>query len=231
MMKLMRRFRDLGIEGGMARWYDRNTKEHRLNEMRCYAKEVAGYIEDGDTVLEIAPGPGYLSIELARLNDYGITGVDISKNFVEIARKNAREAGVKVTFRQGNVSDLPIADETIDFVICTAAFKNFKEPLKALHEISRVLKPEGIALIVDMNRGVSNQEIDAFTNSIGVKGMEAIFMKSTFKFFLKKGAYTSDGFVELISKTPFKNYEIKKLGIALYVYLRKQKVAETVDAY
>ena len=45
-------------------------------------------------------------------------------------------------------------DNSFDFIICTAAFKNFKEPLRALNQMCRVLKSGGNALIVDMNRDI-----------------------------------------------------------------------------
>src|ERR687886_616577 len=128
MMKIQRRFKDIGIEGMAARWYDNNTRKHRLTEMRGYAREVAKHIQDGCSVLEVAPGPGYLAIELAKLGNYKIIGLDISKDFVAIARRNAKEADVEVEFRYGSVADIPFPDNTFDFVICTAAFKNFKEP-------------------------------------------------------------------------------------------------------
>jgi ubiquinone/menaquinone biosynthesis C-methylase UbiE len=88
MMKLQGRFKDLGIGGKTARWYDNNTRKSRLAEMKAYAIEVAKHIQDGCSVLEVAPGPDYLAIELAKLGKYKIIGLDISKDFVEIARRN-----------------------------------------------------------------------------------------------------------------------------------------------
>lgn len=223
MMKLLRRFQDLGIGGITAHWYDNNTKRSRLEEMNAYAKEVAKHIQDGCCVLEVAPGPGYLAIELAKLGKYRIIGLDISEDFVEIARRNAIEAGVEeqIEFRQGTVADIPFPDNTFNFVICTAAFKNFKEPLNALNQMHRILQPGYTALIIDMNRNISNQQIDVFTRNMGVKGMEAFFTRLTFKYFLRNGAYTKDDFINLISKTAFKEYDIKEEGIGLRVYLRK----------
>jgi ubiquinone/menaquinone biosynthesis C-methylase UbiE len=125
MMKLQRRFKDLGIRGITARWYDNNTRKSRLAEMKAYAKEAAKHIQDGCSILEVAPGPGYLAIEIAKLGKYKIIGIDISKDFVEIARRNVKEAGVEVEFRQGSAGDIPFPDSTFDFIICTAAFKNF----------------------------------------------------------------------------------------------------------
>jgi ubiquinone/menaquinone biosynthesis C-methylase UbiE len=220
-MKLQRRFKDIGIEGTSARWYDNNTRRHRLAEMRKYAKEVAKHIHNGCSVLEIAPGPGYLAIELAKLGNYKIIGLDISKDFVEIGRRNVKEAGVEVEFQLGSVADIPYPDNTFDFIICTAAFKNFKEPFEALSEIYRVLKSGGTSLIVDMSRNASNQQIEVYTENLGVKGIDRLFMKFILKYFLKNGAYTKDEFINLISKTAFKGYDIKEEGIGFYIYLRK----------
>src|ERR671930_2167110 len=95
MMKQQRRFKDIGIGGRTARWYDKNTRKSRLAEMKDYAKEASKYLNDGSSVLEIAPGPGYLTIELAKLGICKkIIGLDISKDFVQIAQRNAKEAGV-----------------------------------------------------------------------------------------------------------------------------------------
>jgi ubiquinone/menaquinone biosynthesis C-methylase UbiE len=221
MMKLQRHFKDIGIEGRSARWYDNNTRKHRLAEMKEYAKEVAKHIHDGCSVLEVAPGPGYLAIELAKLSNYKIVGLDISKDFVEIARRNAKEAGVEVEFRQGSVADIPFPDNTFDFIICTAAFKNFKEPFKALSQMYRVLRSGGNALIIDMNRNASNPQIEDYTENMGAKGTEKLFMKFILKYFLKNGAYTKDEFINLISKTAFKEYDIKEEGIGFYIYIRK----------
>jgi ubiquinone/menaquinone biosynthesis C-methylase UbiE len=162
-MKQQRRFKDIGIEGRSARWYDNNTRRHRLAEMKEYAKEAARYIHDGCSVLEVAPGPGYLAIELGKLGKFRIIGLDISKDFVEIARRNAKEAGVEVEFRHDSADDIPFPDNTFDFIICTAAFKNFKEPFKALSQMYRVLSSGGTALIIDMDRNASSQQIEDYT--------------------------------------------------------------------
>src|SRR5579872_5689474 len=152
MMRFFRRFGDMGIEGAQANYYDKISREHRIGEIKEQAKEVAGHIKAGDSVLEIAPGPGYFSIELAKLGKYKITGMDISKDLVEICIRNSKEAGVEIDFLQGNVSSMPFNANVFNFIICVLAFKNFNEPRKALQEMFRVLKPGGTALIMDLNR-------------------------------------------------------------------------------
>ena len=51
--------------------------------MQSYAKEVSRFITEKSTVLEVAPGPGYFAIELAKMSNYHITGMDISPDFSE----------------------------------------------------------------------------------------------------------------------------------------------------
>ena len=168
LLKHQRRFKDVGIGGLAARWYDGNTRKNRLGEMRMYADIVSEYVNDGSHILEVAPGPGYLAMETAKLGKCNeITGLDISEDFVQIAKENAQKAGVfeKIKFLQGNVANIPINNNEFDFIICVAALKNFKKPLAALEEMYRVLKPEGTALIVDMNRDVSDRQIEEYLKS------------------------------------------------------------------
>ena len=64
---------DRAIEGVMAKWYAANTAE-MMNEYAELAQRISREIEPGSQVLEVAPGPGYFCIELARLGPYTITG-------------------------------------------------------------------------------------------------------------------------------------------------------------
>ena len=76
---------------------------------------------------------GYLSINLANLGNYKVTGLDISKTLVEIEKRNVKEAGVKVEFKQGDASNMPFENDKFDFIVCTAAFKNFTKPIKTFN--------------------------------------------------------------------------------------------------
>src|SRR5580658_4790714 len=131
-------YKGLGMEGLTAKWYASLTRKS-MEDFKALAKRVAQNLPPTARVLEVAPGPGYFAIELARLGDYRITGLDISRTFVEIARRNAWEAGVAVDFQQGNAAAMPFANGSFDFVLCRAAFKNFSQPLWALKEMHRVL--------------------------------------------------------------------------------------------
>ncbi len=217
MMKFFRRFQDLGLKGAQAKLYDKNTREFRIGEMKEEAKEVAKHIKDGDSVLEVAPGPGYLSIELAKLGKYKITGIDISSDIIEIAARNAKEAGIEIDLRQGNASSMPFQESMFNFIICVLAFKNFKEPLKSLHEMYRVLKSGGTALIMDLDRNASKQVMQTLVKNMGLKGMNAFFARTI----QKNGAYTKKEFETFISQTKFKEFDIQDSNIGFSIYLRK----------
>src|SRR5262245_14531482 len=93
-------YRGLAMEGIIARWYARNTA---TRDHRATAELVAARAKSGGRILEVAPGPGYLAIELAKLG-FRVSGLDISRSFVEIANDNARRAGVHIAFHHGNAA-------------------------------------------------------------------------------------------------------------------------------
>jgi hypothetical protein len=66
-------YKGLAMEGIIASWYARTTFKD-LKRHKLVAAQVAPKIPAGGSVLEIAPGPGYFCIELAKLGDFRITG-------------------------------------------------------------------------------------------------------------------------------------------------------------
>jgi ubiquinone/menaquinone biosynthesis C-methylase UbiE len=208
------------MEGVIAAWYAQVTAKS-LGEFRDDASRVAARLHTGDRVLEIAPGPGFLAIELAKLGRYRISGVDISHSFVRIATENAARAGVAVSFQQGDAAALPLATDTIDFIICRAAFKNLSDPLGAIREMHRVLRPGGTVLIIDMRNDVSDGEISGQVKKLRVGAINAFITKIIFKHILKKRAYSGADFARMLAVTPFGGGEIAELPFGLEVRLAK----------
>jgi ubiquinone/menaquinone biosynthesis C-methylase UbiE len=220
MMKWARRFKDLGIEGKKARQYDDFSREYRMGDFKEYASLAASHVGEGGSVLEVATGPGYFCTELAKLGDFKITGLDISNDLVEIARANARQAGVEVDFRQGNASAMQLPDEVFDLVFCSWAIKNFMEPTKVLNEMYRVLKPGGTALVVDLNRDATGQDWSIYASDRELRGMTALSMRLAFTI-QRSGAYSRSQFEDLIKRTPFQGRDIQRMGVNLCIYLFK----------
>ncbi len=155
---------------------------------RPLAQRIASALPPAAQVLEVAPGPGFLSIELAK-RGLQVRAIDISKTFVEIAKRNAAAEGVEARFDLGNAAALPVEDASVDFVVCRAAFKNFTEPVKALAEFRRVLRPGGKALLIDMRRDASVAEIRQYVQGLGVSRLNRWFMMFVFRNMLIKRAY------------------------------------------
>src|SRR5581483_5291021 len=155
-------YKGMAMEGMIARWYARIRRSgSQIEEWKKQAAHLTSGLPDGAAVLEVAPGPGYFAIEMARPGRLHVTGLDISHTFVAIARENARQAGISVDFRQGNASSMPFAEGSFDLIICQAAFKNFSQPDKAINEMYRVLRKGGVAIIQDMWKEASNETIRA----------------------------------------------------------------------
>lgn len=162
-----------------------------MEDFRTLAARIAAMVSADARILEVAPGPGFLSIELAK-RGFQVRAVDISKTFVEIGQKNAADMGVEVDFVQGNAAALPVADSSVDLVVCRAAFKNFTEPVKAMREMLRVVRPGGTALLIDLRRDVSMAEIQRYVREMGLSWLSCVFTIFTFKHMLIKRAYPLD---------------------------------------
>jgi ubiquinone/menaquinone biosynthesis C-methylase UbiE len=191
----MKAYKGIGMEGGMARWYDKTTRRD-MPEFVELATRISAIVPASSTVLEVAPGPGFLSIELAK-RGLEVWAVDISKTFVEIARRNAAAAGIKTRFDSGDASALPIADSSVDFVVCRAAFKNLSQPVRALAEMRRVLRPGGTALLIDMRRDVSVAALKQYVDRLGVGRLNRWFMMLVFRNSLIKRAYPLEEIVRM----------------------------------
>jgi ubiquinone/menaquinone biosynthesis C-methylase UbiE len=219
-------YRGISMEGGLAAWYAKITRKD-LGEFEGLAQELAKDLPANARVLEIAPGPGYLSVALAKLGSFKITGLDISQSFVQMASQYAKREGVVARFIHGSASDNPLEDGWFDLIVCRAAFKNFSEPLEALNEMHRVLKPGGRAIIIDLRKDASWDEIVAYVNGLHVSRTSTWMTKFTFKHMLLKRAYTEEQMAALAGKSDFKSCEIVKTPVGMEVRLtRRQPLAE-----
>jgi ubiquinone/menaquinone biosynthesis C-methylase UbiE len=185
--------------------------------------QVAADLRLGSRVLEVAPGPGYFAIELAKLGQYRVDALDISKTFVEIAARNAKEANVGAPFLLGNASSMPYERESFDFVFCRGAFKNFAQPICALKEIHRVLRQGGKGLLIDLRRDASPEAIRRVVDQMGRTLVNRIFVRLTFRFMLLGRAYTESQFREFFAHTEFRSVEFCPDPVGLEIRFEKEE--------
>ena len=213
-------YRGMGMEGRVANWYARNTARD-MPDFTALAQRVTAALPAGSRVLEVAPGPGFLAIEIARRGRYQVTGLDISHTFVEIATRNARAAHVGIDVRQGNAAAMPLPGSTFDLVLCRAAFKNFSRPLAALNEMYRVLRPGGRALIIDLRKDASLEDIDAYIKRADLGWTNSVIYRMTFRHLLLPRAYSRQQFAAMVAQSAFGQARIDASGIGLEITLEK----------
>jgi ubiquinone/menaquinone biosynthesis C-methylase UbiE len=217
--KAAKPYKGMAMEGLIARWYTTIRKQDE--ELELVVRQVSDLLPAGSHILEVAPGPGYLAIELARLGRYRVVGLDISASFVQIARAKAKEASVAVEFHQGDAAHMPFEADTFDFVVCRAAFKNFSEPVHAIQEMHRVLKLGGTALIIDLRGDASPEDIRAAVRNMGLSSINRLMTQATFKYFLLKNAYTGAQIQQMVAQTPFARCDIREDSIGMQIWLEK----------
>jgi ubiquinone/menaquinone biosynthesis C-methylase UbiE len=123
-----------------------------------------GWIETKDIIksgitegfaLEIGSGPGYLGLEwLKQTEGTTLKGLDISKDMLSIAERNAKEYGLsgRVEYIHGRGDRIPFEDESFDAAFTNGSLHEWSNPKETFNEIWRVLKRGGKFFISDLRR-------------------------------------------------------------------------------
>lgn len=102
-------------------------------------------------VLDIATGTGDLAINLTETSAKEIIGLDISEGMLEVGRKKiaTKNLSSKIQMLQADSEALPFENDTFDAITVAFGVRNFENLEKGLSEIFRVLKPDGIFVILE----------------------------------------------------------------------------------
>lgn len=103
------------------------------------------------TILDIATGTGDLAINLIKTKAKKIVGLDISEGMLNVGRKKITKKNLDhtITMIVGDSENLPFGDDTFDAITVAFGIRNFENLEKGLSEILRVLKPNGIFVILE----------------------------------------------------------------------------------
>lgn len=105
-------------------------------------------------VLDCATGTGDLAIEFKKaVGPKGsVTGTDFCADMMTTAPKKALVKGLEIKFETADVMNLPYADEQFDVVSISFGIRNVADPVKALKEMARVLKPGGKVMVLEFGQ-------------------------------------------------------------------------------
>ena len=103
----------------------------------------SGRIRAGEMVLDVACGTGNTAL-MARARNAVVTGLDLTPELLEIAKKRAAEEGyVDITWKAGDAEDLPFPDGTFDIVVSSCGLMFAPDQQKVASEVARVTKRGG----------------------------------------------------------------------------------------
>jgi SAM-dependent methyltransferase len=131
----------------------------------CGVPTAVAELHPGETVLDLGSGAGADVLISARRVDPGgrAIGLDMTTEMVELARRNAAEAGVtNVEFVQGYLEDIPLPEASVDVVISNCVINLAADKHVVLREAARVLRPGGRFAFSDV---VADPDMDDATRA------------------------------------------------------------------
>jgi demethylmenaquinone methyltransferase/2-methoxy-6-polyprenyl-1,4-benzoquinol methylase len=162
MSKIITPYKDssLGKKEQVAQMFDNISENYDgLNrvislgiDMKWRKKVVALVAEKKpETILDIATGTGDLVIMMSNTSAKKIIGLDISAGMLEVGRKKieVKKLTEKIEMVLGDSENMPYPDNYFDAITVSFGIRNFETLEKGLSEIYRVLKPNGIFVILE----------------------------------------------------------------------------------
>lgn len=154
-------------------------------------------LREGETVLDLGSGGGIdVLLSARRVGAAGKAyGLDMTDEMLELARRNAGEAGVQnVEFLKGHIEQIPLPDESVDVILSNCVVNLSSDKARVLSEAARVLRPGGRLAISDV---IADDDMDEATRKDMQQWTGCV-----------AGALTRDEFFDLLGKAGLQGPEI-----------------------
>lgn len=143
-------------------------RSHSWRTVENSAKFLVPYLKRNSTILDVGCGPGTITVDFAQnyVPQGKVVGVEYSKSVLERAEALAKSKGVtNIEFAFGDIYDLKYPDHSFDVVYAHQVLQHLSDPVSALREMRRVVKPNGVVAVRDA-------DYDTFIWYPDVEGMQ-----------------------------------------------------------
>jgi len=131
-----------------------------MDHSTVIARFVADFLDAhgagrGGELLDVGTGPARIPIALCRADrQFRILGVDLAGPMLDLARRNAAEAGLtdRIRFARGDAKNLPFPDGRFEAVVSNTIVHHIPDPAVALAEMFRLVAPGGTLMVRDLAR-------------------------------------------------------------------------------
>jgi ubiquinone/menaquinone biosynthesis C-methylase UbiE len=208
---------ELPFDSPSAAAYDRFSYSAFFRAERLLFMRELGRYQPSGVLLDIGCGPGHLLKAIAkRYPRLSLSGLDISGDMVELARRNLNSS---VKFIQADAAFIPLAEENIDFVISSGALHHWGDASAVFKEIRRVLVPGGCFLIMDLRRDIPGPL--RFAARIGNRFAPAELRRTRGVMGSLESAYTPVELKQMLSETPFEESRVS--GMPAWMFASGKK--------
>jgi ubiquinone/menaquinone biosynthesis C-methylase UbiE len=211
------------IPGLLASSYEKASRMVIDGYYSQVADEIVSHIRQG-SMLDLGTGPGYLPIEIVkRAPEINITGVDLSRKLIDMARANAQKAGLssRLCFEVGNSGRLRFDDAVFDMVISTGMLHSLKNPINVLKEIKRLLKLGGEAWIYDPANVILYIDRKKWKASLNLRERFFLMIFGLLGLHKPIAVYRKNDVVPMVEAAGFKEYEVKEGAGEIRIKLTK----------
>ncbi|HSZ26188.1 MAG TPA: bifunctional demethylmenaquinone methyltransferase/2-methoxy-6-polyprenyl-1,4-benzoquinol methylase UbiE [Cytophagaceae bacterium] len=172
-----------------------------------------------ENVLDVATGTGDFAIAALKANPKKIIGIDISEQMLAVGREKIKNLNLsdKIELLIGDSENMAFQDNFYDAVIVSFGVRNFENLEKGMSEIFRVLKPEGLLIVLEFSipKGYFFRNIYNFYFKIILPLVGKIISKDTAAYKYLPDSVNAfpygKAFTEILTKTGFKNTKCKEL--------------------
>jgi SAM-dependent methyltransferase len=184
------------------------------------AHDILSFCGQGNC-LDVGTGPGWLLIKLYEQSPrLHIHGIDISPSMVTKAQTNVQKAGLAgvIEIKGGEACHIPYADSFFDAVVSTGSLHHWKEPVRALNEIHRVLKDGGYALLYDIVSDTPRSALKESVHEFGRLRMLLLWLHT-----FEEPFYSRAALALLPASSLFKQGHTRFAGILCCLAMRKNR--------